>query len=67
MMPFIAFEAGQLSEDVKEELIKKLTDVSVEVTGIPKELFLVAIREWPDTNVAVGGKSVKQLKQELGK
>lgn len=45
-MPFIAFEAGQLSEEVKEELIQKLTDVSVEVTGIPKELFLVAIREW---------------------
>lgn len=66
-MPFIAFEAGQLSEEVKEELIQKLTDVSVEVTGIPKELFLVTIREWPDTNVAVGGKSVKQLKQELGK
>lgn len=66
-MPFIAFEAGQLTEEVKEKLIEKLTEVSVEITGIPKELFLVSIRELPDENIAVGGKTVKQLKKELGK
>lgn len=64
-MPFIAFEAGQLSADVKEKLIDKLTEVSVEITGIPKELFIVSIRELSDDNIAVGGKSVRQLKQEL--
>ncbi len=66
-MPFIAFESGQLSSEVKKQLIKKLTEVSVEVTGIPKELFLVSIREQPDENIAVGGKTVKQIKQELSK
>ena len=64
-MPFIAFESGQLSPEVKEQLILRLTEVSVEVTGIPKELFLVSIREQPDENIAVGGKTVKQIKQEL--
>ncbi|MCJ8351574.1 4-oxalocrotonate tautomerase DmpI [Moritella sp.] len=66
-MPFIAFESGQLSPEVKEQLILRLTEVSVEVTGIPKELFLVSIREQPDENIAVGGKTVKQIKQELSK
>ena len=66
-MPFIAFESGQLTDDVKEKLIEKLTDVSVEITGISKELFLVSIREQPDENIAVGGKSVKQIKKDLAK
>ncbi len=39
-MPTITFEAGQLSTEVKEKLIKQLTDTSVEITGIPKHLFL---------------------------
>ncbi|EGU60476.1 4-oxalocrotonate tautomerase [Vibrio nigripulchritudo ATCC 27043] len=64
-MPFIAFESGQLTDEVKEQLIEKLTEVSVEITGIPKELFLISIREQPDKNIAVGGKSVEKIKEEL--
>ena len=41
-MPFIAFEAGQLTEEVKKQLIQRLTEVSVEVTGIPNMLSLPA-------------------------
>lgn len=66
-MPFIAFESAQLSPEIKERLIERLTDVSVELTGIPKELFLVSIREQSDDNIAVGGKSIKKIKQELSK
>jgi len=66
-MPIINFESGQLSKEVKRELIQKLTDISAEITGIPKELFLVSIHELDDENIAVGGKSVKEIKQELGK
>ena len=66
-MPFIAFESGQLTPEVKEKLIEKLTDVSAEITGIPKELFIVSIREQSDENIAVGGKSVKTIKSELAK
>jgi len=66
-MQFIAFESGQLSPEVKQQLIEKLTEVSVDVTGIPKELFLVSIREQLDTNIAVGGKTVQQIKQGLTK
>jgi len=66
-LPFIAFESGQLPPEVKEQLIEKLTEVSAEITGIPKELFLVSIREQLDENIAVGGKTVKTIKQELSK
>ncbi|MGP2655936.1 4-oxalocrotonate tautomerase DmpI [Malaciobacter sp. WC5094] len=65
-MPMINFESGQLSDEVKKELIEKLTNVSSEITNIPKELFFVSINEQPDDNIAVGGKTVKELKEELG-
>ena len=66
-MPMITFEAGQLSATVKEKLIKQLTDISVEITGIPKHLFFISIKELPDENIAVGGKTVVELKKELGR
>lgn len=61
-MPYISFETGSLNADVKRELIQKLTEVSVEVTGIPKEFFMVSIKEFPDHNVAVGGRTVAEIK-----
>ena len=66
-MPLITFEAGILSEEIKEELITRLTDISAEITGIPKQSFFISIREMPDTNVAIGGKNVKILKEEFGR
>lgn len=61
-MPLIIFEAGRMKPETKAELIRRLTDVSVEVTGIPKHLFFVSVRELPDTDVAVGGVTVAELK-----
>jgi len=66
-MPYIKFESGELSKEVRERLIKELTEVSADITGIPKELFFISIDEKVDTNIAVGGKTVKQLKEELSK
>ena len=65
-MPLITFEAGKLTDEIKKKLIVKLTDVSSEITGIPKNSFFISIREMPDENVAIGGKTVKEIKKELG-
>jgi 4-oxalocrotonate tautomerase len=66
-MPIIEFTAGPLTSKVKEKLIAQLTDISVEITGIPKHLFFVTINEQPDENLAVGGISVLKIKAELNK
>jgi Uncharacterized protein, 4-oxalocrotonate tautomerase homolog len=66
-MPFITFESGQLSEETKRELIQKLTNISADITGIPRESFFVSIRELPDDNIAIGGITVKEIKEKQGK
>jgi 4-oxalocrotonate tautomerase len=66
-MPLITFESGKLSPEAKKELIEKLTNISAEITGIPKGSFFVAIRELPEENLAIGGRSVYEIKKELGR
>lgn len=39
-MPYITIESGNLSNEQKEELIRKLTSVSSEIMKVPEE-FLV--------------------------
>jgi 4-oxalocrotonate tautomerase len=66
-MPIIEFTAGKMTREVKDKLIAQLTDISVEITGIPKHLFFVTINEKPDEDIAVGGVSVQKIKEELSK
>jgi 4-oxalocrotonate tautomerase len=66
-MPIIEFTAGKLTREVKDRLITQLTDISVEITGIPKHLFFVTINEKSDEDIAVGGVSVKKLTAALKK
>ncbi len=66
-MPLITFESGKLTDEMKLELIQTLTNISAEITGIPKESFFVSIRELPDENLAIGGVTVKEIKKKLGK
>lgn len=66
-MPIIEFTSGKLSREVKDKLITQLTDISAEITGIPKQLFFITINEKPDEDIAVGGVSVQQLKEDLNK
>ncbi|RLC50965.1 MAG: hypothetical protein DRZ79_03530 [Candidatus Cloacimonadota bacterium] len=58
-MPIVTLEnAGKLTKEQKERLIKKLTDVIVEVTGKPAQAVYVRIDEVPRENFGVGGKSL---------
>ena len=57
IMPIVTVEnAGNLSSEQKKQLIRKMTDVVVEVTKKPKQAVYVRIDEVPRENFGVGGK-----------
>ena len=53
-MPYITVESGSLSDEQKEELIKRLTEVSSEIMKVPQEFFVTTIKELPDKNFGIG-------------
>lgn len=63
-MPYITLEGGKLTKEQKEELIKKLTEVSSEIMHIPSQFFLTTIKELPDENIGIGGKTIDRTKKE---
>ena len=52
----------KVDDQIKADLIRRLTDTSVEVTGIPAEKFTVLISEMDDYNIGLGGKTLKEIK-----
>lgn len=63
-MPYITVESGTLSDDQKEELIKQLTEISSGIMKVPQEFFVMTIKEVPDKNFGIGGKTIDKLKEE---
>lgn len=63
-MPYITIECGALTDAQKERLIKKLTDAAAEIMEVPKEFFVTTIKELPDKNFDIGGKTIDKVKQE---
>ncbi|MCI8497074.1 MAG: 4-oxalocrotonate tautomerase [Clostridiales bacterium] len=63
-MPYITVESGALSDEQKEQLIKRLTEVSSEIMKVPQEFFAVTIKELPDQNFGIGGKTINKVKAE---
>lgn len=58
-MPIVTLEnAGTLTVEQKTQLIKKLTDVVVEITNKPASAVYVRIDEVPRENFGVGGRSL---------
>lgn len=66
-MPYITVESGVLSDEQKELLIKRLTEVSSEIMNIPKDFFTTTIKELPDKNFGIGGKTIDKVKAEYMK
>ena len=64
-MPVITYEAGQLSTEIKRELIEQLTATAVAITGAPKPFFTVLIREQPLENLGIAGESVSDMKARI--
>lgn len=63
-MPYITIESGALAPGQKKELIERLTMTTAEITGIPPQFFMVSIKELPDENIGIGGKSIDELKRD---
>ena len=63
-MPYITVESGILSDKQKELLIKRLTEVSSEIMNVPQEFFVTTIKELPDKNFGIGGKTIDKVKAE---
>ena len=63
-MPYITVESGTLFDKQKELLIKRLTEVSSEIMNVPQEFFVTTIKELPDKNFGIGGKTIDKVKAE---
>lgn len=63
-MPYITVESGILSDEQKELLIKRLTEVSSEIMNVPQDFFVTTIKELPDKNFGIGGKTIDKVKTE---
>lgn len=61
-MPYITIESGTLSDIQKEQLIRRLTEISSEIMKIPQEFFVTTIKEVPDKNFGIGGKTIDVVK-----
>lgn len=59
-MPYITVESGALSDEQKEELIKRLTEVSSEIMKVPQEFFVTTIKEHYFTRLRNKALSPKQ-------
>ena len=64
-MPIITLEGPKLDKDKKKEIIKGFTDVASKVMPyIPREAFVVLLKENSQENVGVGGEILSDLKDK---
>ena len=66
-MPYISMESGKLTVEQKKLLIEQLTSTASAITQIPKQFFTVTIKEIPDENFGIGGKSIDEIKRNYKK
>lgn len=62
-MPYISTESGRLTTKQKRQLIERHTATASEITPIPAQFFTVTIKELPDENFGIGGKSIDEIKR----
>lgn len=71
-MPYISIESGRLTAEQKRQLIERLTATASEIlckakrfaySHIPEQFFTVTIKELPDENFGICGKSIDEIKR----
>lgn len=63
-MPYITMESGELSDAQEEELRWRLTEASSETMNAPPEFFVITLKEVPDKNFGISGKTIDVVKAE---
>lgn len=63
-LPIITIESGELSSQQKIELIDRLMSAASNIMHIPEDFFMVTIKELPDENIGIGGKTIDIVKKE---
>ena len=63
-MPVITLDSSSLSKEQKRQLISELTETASRITNIPKQAFVVYLREHDRDNIGTGG---TQLSEKEGK
>ena len=64
-MPVLRVDIGKsITSEQKKQLIEKLTDTAVDITGIPKAAFIVFIQEYDDKNCGVGGVTLDKVRKQ---
>lgn len=66
-MPYITIEAGSLTTTQKKELIEQLTATAAQIMQTPPEFFITTIKELPEENIGIGGKTIDVVKAEYKK
>lgn len=64
-MPVVTFVGGEMPDEMKADLVTKLTTVVCDVTNAPSQFVTVIIDEHKETNIGVGGETVVELKARL--
>ncbi len=63
-MPYIIIEGPPLEVASKRELVEAFTETATKVYNIPKEAFVVLIKDNPPENVGIGGKLIIDRESE---
>lgn len=62
-MPIITLEGPKLDKAKKDEIVKGFTDVAAKVMpDIPRQAFVVLLKENARENVGVGGRLLSDMK-----
>ena len=61
----ITMELGKVSIEQKRELVTKVTELTAGVTGVPKEAFIVLIKENDAESTGFGGELLSDKRAKM--
>lgn len=63
-MSYITIERAPLTCEQKSELIRRVTEVALEVMQVLMEFFLCTVKELPDEDIGIGVRIIDLIKQD---